>query len=116
MSTQTSAWIFIGAQHPSSRKAFVHYASDKLRDDAMEDSIKLTNHFADLTTKLNQISGANALAAQNKLRETEQRFLKFQEKHHRDLAAAEDMMKQKNKEAEYLKTLLAAAGVDINAV
>lgn len=106
LAVQTSSWIFIGAQHPDCRKAFIHYTSDRLRTDSLQDTENLVQEFAGVVNKLNTIRKSSAEASQLKLLETEKAFLKYKEDAQRELEAAQQRLQVMDKETVYLRDML----------
>lgn len=99
----------MAGQHPGSRKAFLHYSSDKLRQDSMEDAEQLVAHFADMIAKLESAGRHNAMEAQRKLRQVEQEYLKYQQNTTKALEAAEQRATLMDKETAYLRGLVEEA-------
>jgi uncharacterized membrane protein YccC len=100
LAVETNAWIFVGAQQPQARSAFVHYSSETLRKDALEDTQDLVGTFANLMSDLSQAREKNALLSQRKLRAAQEEFEQYQKE-------AQERMAKMDAHTAYLQGLVA---------
>lgn len=98
MAVETDAYVLLLAQQATGSSATVHFASERLRREAFNDSANLVNHFQTLMTQLVLAKRSTTLALARNLDASE-----------RARAAAEEMLV--NREAELVASQRANEGL-----
>ncbi|TFK58368.1 hypothetical protein BDN72DRAFT_750738, partial [Pluteus cervinus] len=68
---ETGCWILFNAQHANANNPAIHYASPKLRLEAIQDTKDLSSSFAKVTNALISTRRSDALVLAQKLQDLE---------------------------------------------
>jgi phage-related tail protein len=80
LSTETSCWLFIAAQHTHAEGSFYHYTSPRLLREGKSDIEDITNQFNKLFAKIQAARLTDALAMHKRLQEAEGKTAEAEEK------------------------------------
>jgi hypothetical protein len=74
LSVETGCWLYIGAQHVTASMPFIHYASPRLRREALEDLNLIHNQFNKTINSLLAARRKDALILANSLADTQKQL------------------------------------------